>query len=206
MSVWVKVCGVTRVEDAMLARDLGVDALGLNFVAASPRCIDLERAQRIRDAVSDGVELVAVVADLALPALETLVSALRPDWVQLHGAETPEFLDSLLPGAYKAIHVREAEDVEVADAFGGRRILVDAKVPGQLGGTGVAFDYSLTAALARRRELVLAGGLTPSSVAMAIAQVRPFGVDVASGVEPQGHPGLKDSALMRAFVEAVKAG
>jgi phosphoribosylanthranilate isomerase len=202
--VWVKICGVTSVADALLVRDAGADAVGLNFVAASPRAIDLELGRRIKDAVRGALEVVAVVADWEQTLLEQLRGDLEPDFLQLHGAESDELLRGLLPGAYKVIHVRDAADVTRADSFGGDRLLVDAKVSGQLGGTGVAFDYSLVAELAHRRRLILAGGLTPATVAAAVQQVQPFGVDVASGVEFAGQPRLKDPEKVRAFVERAK--
>lgn len=202
--VWVKICGVTSVADALLVKDAGADAVGLNFVAASPRVIDLELGRRIKDAVRGALEVVAVVADWEQDRLEQLRRDLEPDFLQLHGAESDEELQALLPGAYKVIHVRDPVDVTRADSFAGERLLVDAKVPGQLGGTGVSFDYSLVVELARRRRLILAGGLNPGTVAAAVRQVQPFGVDVASGVEGAGQPRSKDPDKVRTFVERAK--
>ncbi|MEM1417917.1 MAG: phosphoribosylanthranilate isomerase, partial [Myxococcota bacterium] len=126
------------------------------------------------------------------------------DAVQLHGDETPADVRALLPGAYKAIGVRGAEDVEGARAFPGERILLDARVPGgPPGGTGTAFEWALAERLAGERALLLAGGLRPGNVAEAVRRVRPFMVDVASGVESA--PGVKDAAAMAAFVAAARA-
>jgi len=202
--VWVKICGVTSVADAVLARDAGADAIGLNFVATSPRAVALEDGRRIRDAVAGKMEVVAVVADWDHERLLELRAALEPDWLQLHGSETNAVLTRLLPGAYKVIHVRDAADVATAEAFGGERLLVDTKVPGQLGGTGLAFDYSLVRELARARALILAGGLNPETVAAAVRLVEPFGIDVASGVEVAGRPRQKDPDKVRLFVERAK--
>ena len=202
--VWVKICGVTSVADALVARDAGADAVGLNFVASSPRAIDAELGSRIRDAVAGSLEVVAVVADWDHERLLELRTTLEPDWLQLHGSETNDALTRLLPGAYKVIHVRERADVAVADGFAGERLLVDAKVAGQLGGTGQAFDYALVRELAARRSLILAGGLNPGTVAAAVQLVQPFGVDVASGVEVAGKPRQKDGDKVRAFVEQAK--
>lgn len=204
MSVWVKVCGVTNVADARLAVEAGAQAIGLNFVPQSPRCIELVEARRIRDEVIGKLEVVAVVADLDPPSLEALRNELEPDWLQLHGGEPPELLAALQPSAYKAIHVRDTSDVAMADRYPGERLLVDAKVAGQLGGTGMAFDYSLVTALAQRRSLILAGGLNPGTVASAVALVRPFGVDVASGVEVRGDPRRKDPEKVRDFVRLAR--
>lgn len=203
--VWVKICGVTSVADAVLARDAGADAIGLNFVASSPRVVDVELGRRIRDAVAGKLEVVAVVADWDHERLLELRTALAPDWLQLHGSETNAALARLLPGAYKVIHVHDPSDVARAEAFAGDRLLVDAKVPGQLGGTGLAFDYSLVKELARARSLILAGGLNPTTVAAAVRLVEPFGVDVASGVEVAGQPRQKDPEKVRGFVEQAKA-
>lgn len=202
--VWVKICGVTSVADALLARDAGADAIGLNFVPTSPRVVDLELGRRIRDAVAESLEVVAVVADGDDDRLHELRSALAPHWLQLHGSETNQALQRLLPGAYKVIHIHDRADVATAAAFAGDRLLVDTKVPGQLGGTGLAFDYSLVQDLARARSLILAGGLNPATVAAAVRLVQPFGVDVASGVEVRGQPRQKDPEKVRAFVEQAK--
>jgi len=206
VSTWVKVCGVTSVTAAELVLEAGADALGLNLVPASPRSIGVELARMIRDRVAGRLEVVLVVADLDRPALRALMNQLEPDWLQLHGSEAPDLLESVLPRAYKAIHVRQAQDVQVAESFLGDRILVDAKVPGKLGGTGTPFDYELTLELARRRRLILAGGLTPETVAAAVTRVKPFGVDVASGVEPHNEPRSKDPDKVAAFVRAAKGG
>ena len=205
MPVWVKICGVTSVADAELCRDAGADAIGLNFVPASPRCIDAKLARQIRDRLQGSVEVVAVVADLPEPELRQLKLEVEPDFLQLHGNEPSELLERFLPGAYKVVHVQNALDVERANRFAGNRVLLDAKVAGKLGGSGIAFDYSLTTELARKRRVILAGGLTPETVASAVAQVKPFGVDVASGVEDAGQPRRKAADKVRAFVKAAKS-
>ena len=202
--VWVKICGVTSVADALLARDAGADAIGLNFVASSPRVVDVELGRSIRDAVAGSLEVVAVVADWDHDRLSQLRAALAPNWLQLHGSETNDALARLLPGAYKVIHVHDRSDVARAAEFGGVRLLVDTKVPGQLGGSGRSFDYSLVQELARSRSLILAGGLNPTTVAAAVRLVEPFGVDVASGVEVSGQPRHKDPDKVREFVVQAK--
>lgn len=202
--VWVKICGVTSVADAVLARDAGADAIGLNFVGSSSRSIELEVGRRIRDAVAGSLEVVAVVADWEHARLLELRTAVAPDWLQLHGAETTDALAQLLPRAYKVIHVHDRSDVARAEAYAGDRLLVDTKVPGQLGGTGLTFDYALVQGLARKRPLILAGGLNPATVAAAVQLVEPFGVDVASGVEVPGQPRQKDPEKVRRFVERAK--
>ena len=205
MSVHVKVCGVTSVEDAVARVDLGVSAIGLNFVAASPRAIDVATARAISDAVGKRALVVGVVADRGQGELEALRRDASLGCLQLHGDEEPEALIPFLPHAYKAIRVADEADVARADAYPGEHVLVDAKVAGALGGTGARIDPALVVALAKRRKLTLAGGLRPENVADAVAVVRPFAVDVASGVERAGDPRRKDLGAVRAFVEAVRS-
>lgn len=203
-STHVKVCGITTVDDALAAVDLGASAIGLNFVAASRRRIDTERARAIANAVHDAkgarVLVVGVVADMTVDAMRDLARDAGLDCLQLHGDEPPDVLAPLLPHAYKAIRIASAEDVARAASYPGDHVLVDAKVDGALGGTGATFDWSLVRGLARTRKLTLAGGLTPDNVARAIEALSPYCVDVASGVERA--PGVKDRAKMRAFIEA----
>lgn len=123
-------------------------------------------------------------------------------WAQLHGAEPPALVEALLPHAYKALSVRGPEVEALSARYPGEHVLLDAFAPGLEGGTGRTFDWSIAAAVARQRRLTLAGGLTPDNVARAIEVVRPWRVDVASGVERA--PGRKDAALVRAFVAAVR--
>jgi len=197
----IKVCGITSVHDARVCRDLGVDAIGVNFVRGTPRCIDVARARAIVDAVP-GLLVVGVVADESVEALRRLVAETGIGCVQLHGDEPPEVVAALLPHAYKAVRVAGAEDVAAARAFPGDYVLVDAKVDGALGGTGTTFDWTLVRGLARERKLTLAGGLRPDNVARAVAEVAPYAVDVASGVESA--PGEKDRAQVEAFVRAAR--
>lgn len=199
----VKICGVTTVADAVAIADLGASAIGLNFVASSKRRVDVPTARAIADAVRGRVLVVGVIADLSLAEARALVEDAGLECLQLHGDEPPDALAPLLPHAYKALRIGDASDVDRARTYAGDYLLVDAKVPGELGGTGHAFDWSLVTDLARERRLTLAGGLRPDNVAEAIRQVRPWCVDVAGGVESA--PGVKDLALVAAFVRAAKA-
>ena len=202
--VHVKICGITRVEDALAAAELGASAIGLNFVPGSPRRIAPGRAAEIARAVApSGVLVVGVVADLDVPAMQALVRDVGLGCLQLHGSEPPETLASLLPHAYKAVRIATADDVARARSFPGEHLLADAKAEGVLGGTGQKFDWTLVKGLARERKLTLAGGLRPDDVAHAVAEVRPYCLDVASGVESA--PGIKDRALVRAFIQAAQA-
>jgi len=197
--VWVKVCGITSVEQALFCVEIGVDAVGVNFVPSSQRHVDREQASEIARAVGQRAVVVGVVADMEAGELRSLRAQTAIRWLQLCGNEPPELLTEVGPEAYKAVRIGSAEDVALAASFAGDRVLVDTKVEGALGGTGQRFDWTLVQRLARERRVVLAGGLRPENVAQAIAAVRPFGVDVASGVERA--PGDKDFDAVRCFVE-----
>jgi len=202
--MYVKICGITRVADAELCVDAGASAIGLNFVATSKRRVTEALAREIVDAVHGRVEIVAVIADRSPSEIIALRDSVGVDYLQLHGVESAETLSCVLPFAFKAICIGGVEDVFAARAFGGERLLADAKVEGETGGTGVTFDWALVRELAGERRLVLAGGLRPDNVAAAIRDVHPWGVDVASGVESA--PGVKDGMKVRAFVAAARAG
>jgi phosphoribosylanthranilate isomerase len=135
--------------------------------------------------------------------MRALLDEARLGCLQLHGDETPDDVTAMLPHAYKAVRVRDAGDVARAEAAPGQYVMVDAKVDGMLGGSGHRVDGALVAGLAKRRRLVLAGGLTPDNVASAILQVGPWCVDVASGVESS--PRLKDIGKVRAFIQAARS-
>lgn len=202
LMTWIKICGVTTVEDAEQVIELGADALGLNFVLGSKRRVTREQAASIVKAAVGRVELVAVVADPTDAEIKELRDELGIPWLQLHGQEPAARLARLLPRAYKAVPIEDAADARRAATFPGERLLVDTKVSGSSGGTGKVFDWQLVTALGKERQLILAGGLTPANVAAAVRVLEPFGVDVASGVESA--PGRKDPEKMRAFVQAVR--
>ena len=212
--VHVKVCGVRTAEDARGCVELGASSIGINFVPASPRRVDLETARAIARAAHEAnpkVVVVGVVADLDVDAMRALVHDAGLDCLQLHGDEPAATLAALLPHAYKAVRIASAADVERARAYPGDHLLVDAKVEGLLGGSGTTFDWALVKDLARERRLTLAGGLVPENVERAVRELRPYCVDVASGVEGDpgaggltSAPGVKDLAKVRAFIEAAR--
>jgi phosphoribosylanthranilate isomerase len=201
--VHVKICGVTSVADAEVCLAAGASSIGLNFVPESPRCVSEDVARAIVVAVGERALVGGVVADLEVEAMLALRARVGLGCLQLHGDEPPGHLAPLLPHAYKAIRVAGAEDVARARAYGGEYLLVDAWVPGVRGGTGKTLDLSLVLPLATERKLSLAGGLRPDNVADAVRAVRPFCVDVASGVESA--PGKKDPAKIRAFIDAARS-
>jgi len=171
----------------------------VNFVAASPRRVTVERAREIALAVRGRTLVVGVVADLTVAAMRALVKDAQLECLQMHGDESPDDVAAMLPHAYKAVRIGDASDVARARAFPGEHLLVDARVAGALGGTGHVVDWALVVPLARERKLTLAGGLTPANVEEALCAVQPYCVDVASGVESA--PGVKDMAKVRAFIE-----
>jgi phosphoribosylanthranilate isomerase len=203
--VWLKICGITSVEDAELAVHAGADAIGLNLVPRSPRALTPEQALGIARAVESRVRVVVVVADLGKDELLAVRRATGVDWLQLHGSEPPELVLALQPHAYKALRIADAEDVAAAPRYPGELLLVDAKVPGVLGGSGTRFDWSLVRDLSRERKLLLAGGLNPDNVAEAITRVSPWGLDVASGVEVDDQPRKKDPQKLERFIAAARA-
>jgi phosphoribosylanthranilate isomerase len=204
----VKICGVTRLEDAEAAVSLGAWAIGLNHWEGTPRRVAPERAAEIGAALKRRCELAGVFVN---PTLEQVVAAVENaqlTMVQLHGEEGPSFCAEVArrTGArvIKALRVRSAADVQAAEAYRVDYHLMDAHRPGMPGGTGESFDWELLAGRRSKIPLILAGGLTPDNVAEAIEVARPFAIDVASGVESS--PGIKDHRLLEALFEAVGGG
>lgn len=206
-SVRVKICGIRSVGDAELAISKGADFLGFNLVPSSKRFLEPRAAAQIIDRLRrqgiTNVGLIAVVADESPSRLEELLALTGADELQLHGHEPPSTVIALSGRAFAALRIAGPEDAQSAQTHPGTRLLLDAKVEGQLGGTGQVFDWELVRTLCREREVFLAGGLTPSNVATAVRTVRPFAVDVASGVERE--PGVKDPELVSLFIQRAKS-
>jgi phosphoribosylanthranilate isomerase len=202
--VRVKICGITNVEDALLACELGADAIGLNFYDKSPRCISPSAASRIIGKLPPFVAPVGIFVNWQAAAVTSLVKALGLSAAQLHGDEPPKLATEIAKKitVIKALHVGKGSALPpFAKYRGAAAFLIDALHSGQYGGTGQATDWSQAQTAAKSHCILLAGGLTPENVAEAILTVRPYAVDVTSGVEAQ--PGKKDRAKLRAFFEAV---
>lgn len=207
----VKICGITSAKSAELVSAAGADYAGINFFPPSPRSVSLDAAPRIVAALSGQVARVALVVD-ADDALIDRLAALGFDWLQLHGRESPERVAELkarmgLP-VIKVIGVREAADLPAIERYGrvADQLLIDAKPPEGAsfpGGHGVAFDWRLIAGRDWPVPWMLAGGLTPENVAVAIRLTGADQVDVASGTESA--PGVKDPERVRAFIASAKA-
>jgi phosphoribosylanthranilate isomerase len=198
----VKFCGMTRREDAVAAADLGADAVGFVFWERSPRYVTPEAARAILQALPPLVWRVGVFVDAPVAEIRATVDLVGLDVVQLHGHETPEVARVLAGRLVKALDCRSSDVLSAAEAWGREvLLLVDAVDRVRRGGTGQLADWTIARELSKRRPIVLAGGLTPDNVASAVATVRPYGVDVTSGVEAR--PGVKDIDRMRAFMRAV---
>jgi len=194
--MFVKICGITRVDDALAAAEAGANAIGFVFWPKSPRFIDPFRARTIARALPAFVTPVGLFVDQPLEYIHGVASLVHLGAVQLHGDETPAFAASIAVPIVKALPVDRA-----ATWPEGSTLLLDAHDPVQRGGTGRTIDWTAAAKVAAARRVLLAGGLTPDNVADAIARVRPFGIDVSSGVERA--PGVKDHRRIVALFEAV---
>jgi phosphoribosylanthranilate isomerase len=198
----VKICGITRLQDAQAAIAHGASAIGFVFWPASPRFIDPYRARRIAAALPPFVATVGVFVNQLSTYVDQVAKIVPLTVIQLHGDEPPAFAASLSRPVMKAVN---GLDAGAAAAWPERvMLLVDAHDPVRRGGTGEKADWTLAASLARTRHVFLAGGLTPDNSASAVAAVRPFGVDVSSGVESS--PGVKDPRRIAALFNAISQG
>jgi phosphoribosylanthranilate isomerase len=202
--VWIKFCGFCDTESARVAVELGVDAIGLNFVSRSKRRVSPALAREIAEPLRGRVELVGVVESLSLQEAAQLRDDLKLDSIQLHGAGDTTEWKQLPEWVYLAVGVTGSVDAGRLLTHPGARLLVDACVNGSTGGTGMVFDWSLVRDASRTRPIIVAGGLTPENVGLALSVTRAAGVDVASGVEEPARPGFKSSELMRRFIENVR--
>lgn len=199
----VKICGITRVEDALAAVNAGADAIGLVFYQPSPRFVTVEQAQHIVAAIPPFVSVVALFVN-ALPAeIKTVLAQVRIDIVQFHGDETPSDCEQIKLPYYKAIRIKADTnllqyEVEFESA---KALLLDTYTEAAFGGTGQVFDWGLIPQNLTK-PVILAGGLTAENVALGIKQVRPYAVDVSGGVEQS--KGIKDVAKIAAFMHAVE--
>jgi len=199
-----KICGITRVEDALAAVEAGADAIGLVFYAKSPRAVTVQQAQAIVAALPPFVTTVGLFVDCQRSELNAILDAVPLDLLQFHGDETPAACEGFRRPYIKALRVKPGDDVAARIGLYGSAagVLLDTFVPGVPGGTGEAFDWSLVPR-GLRMPIILAGGLTAENVRAAIEQVQPYAVDVSGGVEAS--KGLKDSDKLHAFVRAVRS-
>jgi phosphoribosylanthranilate isomerase len=202
--VKLKFCGITNHQDALLAVELGVDALGFVF-APSPRQVNPETARRIIGSLPPLVRTVGVFVDENPALMRDIVNFCGLDMVQLHGSEPPNVCADLMPRAIKAFCLKDGQDLQSLNAYYGkaRAFLFDGYAGERKGGTGTTFDWSLAV---KAKELgvpvILAGGLNPGNVLNAVRTVRPYAVDVSSGIEES--PGKKSPLLMREFIQGIR--
>lgn len=199
----IKICGITRVSDALMAAQAGAHAIGIVLFEGSPRCVTHSIAHEIVTALPPFVTAVALLVNPDASEVRDVVEHVQPQLLQFHGDEPPEFCASFGMPYVKAIRVRSGVDLlQCCRVYAGAKgLLLDAYVEGNRGGTGESFDWSLIPSNLPL-PIVLAGGLNPVNVAHAVRQVRPWAVDVSSGVESTR--GIKDAAKVAAFIRGVR--
>ncbi len=207
LSVRVKVCGLARAEEAQLAVSLGAAALGFIFYPRSPRYVEPEEVRKIISVLPPFVTTVGVFVNESPEKVAEIVSYVGLDLVQFHGEESPEMCARFFPRVIKALRVKDRKDLPRIEAYRGvvRGILLEPYVEGLYGGTGRTLNWDLAvAARAFGVPIILAGGLSPDNIREAILKVRPYAVDVNSGVEKE--PGRKDPEKLRALFRALEGG
>ena len=201
----VKICGITRAEDALAAAEQGADAIGLVFYSRSPRAVDIEQAKLIVGALPPFVTVVGLFVDPAPAQVRTVLDEVSVDVLQFHGNEPAELCKGFGRPYIKAVPMRDDVDLfaVACDHVSAQALLLDTFMSGIPGGTGVSFDWSRIPPNLDK-PLILAGGLTPENVANAIGLVNPYAVDVSGGVEAE--KGIKDASRIAAFIREVKSG
>lgn len=200
----IKICGITNSADALIASEFGVDALGFIF-APSPRQIEPAKARRIIRNIPPFVMTVGVFVNEAAAKIREIMHYCSLDRVQLHGDESPAFCEEMMPHAIKAISVKDKTSLQIGQAYHGkvRALLLDAYSEEKVGGTGKTFDWKLASKIKKQgTPIILSGGLNPSNIAAAIHAVRPYAVDVNSGVEER--PGIKSHSLIKSLMETLR--
>ncbi|MHB9072104.1 MAG: phosphoribosylanthranilate isomerase [Desulfobaccales bacterium] len=200
----IKICGITNVEDALLAAELGADALGFIFYPKSPRCVTPDAAREIIAQLPPFVMSVGVFVDEEAAVVQYLAVRAGLDWVQVHGGESPAYCRSLGRRVIKGFRIKDESSLKDLEPFQGavQAFLLDTYKKGQVGGTGETFDWRLAREAKRYGQVILAGGLNPGNVAQAIKIAQPQAVDTASGTEAA--PGKKDPEKLRAFFSALR--
>ncbi|MFN8007073.1 MAG: phosphoribosylanthranilate isomerase [Terriglobia bacterium] len=201
--VKVKICGITNLEDAKRAVDLGADALGFNFYKKSPRYIEPSRAKLIIEELPPLVSTVGIFADEFSPErISSVARAVGLNAVQLHGSESPDYVKKVNElRVIKAFRVDRHFDLELLHQYAAGAYLLDTYDPEQLGGTGKVFDWDIAVAAKAYGRIILAGGLKPDNIVEAVSRVHPYAVDIGSGIESE--PGKKDHDKMTALFRLV---
>jgi phosphoribosylanthranilate isomerase len=198
----IKVCGITKLEDAFAAVEAGVDALGFNFYPESPRLIDPEVARDISVELPGSVIKVGVFVDAAEEIVSEISQYLGLDYLQFHGHETPYYCEQFATPYWKAFRLKDERTLALMEKFDPYAYLIDAYQEGVLGGTGQVADWELASKASHLGRIVLAGGIDPDNVKKALAAVRPWCIDACSGIESE--PGIKDHAAITELVKRVQ--
>jgi phosphoribosylanthranilate isomerase len=201
--LFVKICGVTNLEDALHAVRCGADAIGLNFYSRSPRYVDAERAASIVAGLPDHISTIGVFVNATRKEIRRVIESAKLSAVQLHGNEGPDDLVDYDVSAIKVFRVGNDFDAEVMRNYIVHAFLLDAKREGTFGGSGTTFDWNIAVRAKEYGRIILSGGLTPENVEVAVRFVQPYGVDVCSGVESK--PGIKDPEKVREFIVRAKS-
>jgi phosphoribosylanthranilate isomerase len=202
--VKVKVCGMTSLQDARVAVEEGADAVGFIFYKKSPRSVTMKLVREIVLELPPFVDTVGVFVDETAEQVNKIADYCNLDLIQLHGDESPAFCKRMRRRVIKAFRVKDMQSVKKLSSFQVSGFLLDTFSENLHGGTGKVFDWNLALPAKKFGPVIMAGGLTPNNVQQAIRQVRPYGVDVCSGVESE--PGVKDHKKVRAFLKNAKAG
>ncbi len=202
--VKVKVCGMTNLKDALVAVEEGADAVGFIFYKKSSRSVTMKTVREIVLELPPFVDTVGVFVDETAEQINKIADYCNLDMIQLHGDESPAFCKKIRRRVIKALRVKDMQSVKKLSTFQVSGFLLDTFSENLYGGTGKVFDWNLALPAKKFGPIIMAGGLTPNNIQQAIRQVRPYGVDVCSGVESQ--PGIKDHKKVRAFLKNAKAG
>ena len=202
--VKVKVCGMTSLEDALVAVEGGADAVGFIFYKKSPRSVTMKTVREIVLELPPFVDTVGVFVDETAEQINKIADYCNLDIIQLHGDESPTFCKKIRRKVIKAFRIKDMQSVKKISNFQVSGFLLDTFSENLHGGTGKVFDWNLALPAKKFGPVIMAGGLTPNNVQQAVRQIRPYGVDVCSGVESE--PGIKDHKKVRAFLKNANAG
>lgn len=204
LQIKVKICGMTQLKDALFAVEQGVDAVGFIFYKKSPRAVTMKTVREIITKLPPLVDTVGVFVNESAERVNKIADYCGLDLVQLHGEESPAFCRKIHRRVIKAFRVKDLQSIKQLEKFPVSGFLLDTFSDDLHGGTGKTFDWNLALPAKKMGPVILAGGLTPRNILQAVRQVRPYGVDVCSGVEKS--PGIKDLEKVRSFLKNIRSG
>ncbi len=200
----VKICGMTQLKDALFAVEQGADAVGFIFYKKSPRAVTMKTVREIIAKLPPLVDTVGVFVNETADRVNKIADYCGLDLVQLHGEESPAFCRKIHRRVIKAFRVKDLQSIKQLEKYPVSGFLLDTFSDNLQGGTGKTFDWNLALPAKKMGPVILAGGLTPRNIRQAVSRVRPYGVDVCSGVEES--PGIKDLEKVRAFLKNIRSG